>query len=604
LLAPSEGGVIFDACDLESARLLLETSWGEVEALGSGRLVRTGETGLEGEARMEVTSGIVRGRAALSGASNADAVNGELVLELAASGTFGAGSLGAASLSVEADVRGRSDAWEIAFRKCADLRIDGLAFERILAFASPLHACLGKPEQRLLTVVASEAGASQLDGSLEIPPLRLGLELGTRATAAEGESPTLGWTLSGSADAPTLTLASRGGLLAIPEPGFELHGLEGSLAWSRGAGLEGRARVEEILDVSEGRGLPRLGLDLEARREAGGVAFALRLSDDSRLFVLRLGGRTSVGEPLRAELQLEPVSLSHEGVELLRLLPGLGDVEGSGTLAALGSLEWGEGGLAGSVDLALRDLDLASSLAQVELANGVVRLEGPSPLSIPPGQLLSVARLDLGLELFDGIARFGVSPEGAVSVEESEWLFAGGDAMARGSLDPEAGAPLVLAVEGADPAELFALLDLAGLEGEGSLSGELTLARAEGGLVIESGRLVSDGGGGWIRYTPVAGQPEEVRAALAPRAEALANFRYDELALELSGQVPGPVDVLVTLVGANPDLGDASPIELRFDVPGVLEPRPEVTVPEAVIPPEVVEALDAFEARRGSAADR
>jgi hypothetical protein len=122
--------------------------------------------------------------------------------------------------------------------------------------------------------------------------------------------------------------------------------------------------------------------------------------------------------------------------------------------------------------------------------------------------------------------------------------------------------------------------------------------------VIESGRLVSDGGGGWIRYTPVAGQPEEVRAALAPRAEALANFRYDELALELSGQVPGPVDVLVTLVGANPDLGDASPIELRFDVPGVLEPRPEVTVPEAVIPPEVVEALDAFEARRGSAADR
>jgi hypothetical protein len=90
---------------------------------------------------------------------------------------------------------------------------------------------------------------------------------------------------------------------------------------------------------------------------------------------------------------------------------------------------------------------------------------------------------------------------------------------------------------------------------------------------------------------------------LAPRAEALANFRYDELELELAGQVPGPVEVLVTLVGANPDLGDASPIELRFDVPGSLEPRPEVAVPQAVIPPEVAEALAAFDARRESAAD-
>ena len=84
-----------------------------------------------------------------------------------------AGARSAASLSVEADVRGRPDAWELALRRCADLRIDGLVFERILALASPLRACLGEPEQRLLGVVPSEAGAQRLDGSLGISPLRL-----------------------------------------------------------------------------------------------------------------------------------------------------------------------------------------------------------------------------------------------------------------------------------------------------------------------------------------------------------------------------------------------------------------------------------------------
>ena len=91
--------------------------------------------------------------------------------------------------------------------------------------------------------------------------------------------------------------------------------------------------------------------------------------------------------------------------------------------------------------------------------------------------------------------------------------------------------------------------------------------------------------------------PEGISEALAARAEALANFRYEELEVELSGGVPGPVEVLVTLVGTNPDLGGSSPVELRFDAPGVLASRPEIAVPETVIPPEVAEALAAFEER-------
>jgi hypothetical protein len=593
------GPVVWDRFELASARLVLDTALGEVETLGSGQLVRLGETGVEGEARIEATRGMLRARAALSGSLTPEALEGELGLELVASGSFASGSLEAARLSAEADIQGRPDAWQLVLRKCADLRVDGLVFEGTLALAPPLRACLGKPEQPMLEVSTTGADERSLEGALELSPVPLALALGGDAARAEGESPRLAFSLTGTTDQPRLGVASRGGSLSVTELGLEVHGLEGALEWSPAAGIEGRLRLDEILDVSDARRLPRLGLGLEARSEGGGTSFSLRLSDDARLLVLDLSGRVpGRGRPVRAELHLEPVSLGSDGVELLRLLPAFADAEASGSLAALGSLEWGEGALSGSIDVALRDLDLASSLAHVELANGVVRIEGPSPFSIPPGQLVSAARLDFGLELLDGLARFAVSPDGALALEESDWKLAGGRAVARGSLDPEAEAPLVLAVEGADPSELFALLDLPGLGGEGSLSGTITLVRGEQGLVIESASLASDGEGGWVRYRPEPEDPEEVRAALAPRAEALANFRYDVLDLELAGQVPGAVSVSVTLLGANPDLGESSPVELRFDVPGALDPDPDITIPEAVVPPEVAERLGAFEARR------
>jgi hypothetical protein len=595
------GPVVWDRFDLESARLVLDTPLGDVETLGSGQFVRLGETGVEGEARIEATRGMLRARAAFSGSRTTEALEGELELELVASGSFESGSLEAARWSAQAALRGRPDAWQLVLRKCADLSVDGLVFDGVLVLAAPVRACLGKPEQLMLAGASASTGEHSLEGSLELPPIPVTLDLGRDATRAEGESPRLTLTLAGVAEQPKLGVVSRGGFLGLAEHGVEVRGLEGSLQWSPAGGVDGNVRVDEIQDVSDERRFPRLRLGLEAHGEAEGVSFAIVLSDDARLLVLELAGRVpGPGGPVRAELSLEPVSVGSDGVELLRLLPAFAEAEASGSLAALGSLEWAESTLSGSVDVALRDLDLSSSVAHVELANGVVRIEGPEPILIPPGQLVSMARLDLGLELRDGVARFAVSPEGELMLEESEWTLAGGRAAIRGSLDPEAETPLTLTVKGADPSELFALLDLAGLEGEGSLSGTLVLARGEVGLVIESASLASDGEGGWIRYRPEPEEPEEVREALAPRAEALANFRYDELQLELAGQMPGAVRVSVTLVGANPDLGESSPVELRFDVPGVLEPDPDITIPEAIVPPEVAERLAAFEARQRS----
>lgn len=596
LLGPgteAELGPRWDRLAVETARFALETPLGGLEATGSGRVARLRDAGVEGELRLEAKRGPMRGQVVLRGRAAPEELYGQLDLELLGSGSFASGSLESGSLNLDAELRGRPEEAELVLRDCADLRISGLLWRDVLALVSPLRACLGAPEQAILRLGRSPAGERRLEGALEVPPARFDLELGSERTRAEGETPRISLALAGSPEHPTLQLDSRRGYLRASEPALEVRDLDGSLQWSPGSGLRGRLG----LDLSETLRLPRLGLALELSPEAGGTSFRAFLGDDARRLALQLAGRAGgVGQPLRAELSLQPVSLGRDGVELLRLLPGLEDAEAMGTLAALGSLVWGKRGLSGSADVALRDVTFTSSRASVERANGVVRLEGPSPLSAPPGQLLSVARLDFGVELLDGLARFGLAPDGAFVIEPSAWTLAGGEAVARGSLEPEVADPLVLRVEDADVAALFALLDLPGIGGEGSLSGEIALARGEGGLLIESASFGSEGSG-WIRYRPGPEQPDEVFAALAPRAEALANFRYDELRLELSGAVPGNVDVAVMLLGANPDLGELSPVELHFDVPGALEPRPGVPTREHAVPAEVSEQLSSFEDR-------
>ncbi len=356
-------------------------------------------------------------------------------------------------------------------------------------------------------------------------------------------------------------------------------------------------RLSEIEDLLETRRLPRLRLTLDARRQRSGTGFELRLQDDARRLGLEIVGRVATDGPARAELRLEPVSLDAEGIELLRALPPLADSTASGTLAALGSGVWGSDGPEGHLELALRDVGLASRHAHVELASGVVRLEGPMPLTAPPDQLLSMARLDMGLELLDGFARFGLDAERGPVVDGSRFSFAGGWAEARGALHGEE--PLVLTVEGVDPAALFDGLDLPELVGEGSLAGTLALTPGDEGLAIQASLLSEEAGG--LRYRPGAEEPEEVRQALAPHAEALADFRYDELEVGFSGRLPGAVDVVVTLAGSSPAL-PADTGELLVEVPGALEPRPGTTLREHVLPDEVEARLAAFEAQLGERA--
>ena len=108
--------------------------------------------------------------------------------------------------------------------------------------------------------------------------------------------------------------------------------------------------------------------------------------------------------------------------------------------------------------------------------NGVVRVAGPADWRIPSGQLVSMARVDFGLELTDGLVKFGVDRAGVLSLASAEWQFAGGSVRTRGTLDLFAEEQaLALEVAGVELEQLLALVNLDGLSGTGKISGRLPL---------------------------------------------------------------------------------------------------------------------------------
>jgi Dicarboxylate transport len=245
----------------------------------------------------------------------------------------------------------------------------------------------------------------------------------------------------------------------------------------------------------------------------------------------------------------------------------------SGRMALDGSLHWGAGGgVRADLDLLAEDLAFSSGPARFAQVNGVIAFDRLAPLSTPPGQQLAIGLVDIGLPLTNGLLTFDLEPDELV-VEQLRWQFAEGRIRAApftiGSGEMQFST--ILTAERLKLDEIFALAQLDGLTGEGTMHGTLPITVAGSEAVIDNGELVSDRPG-WVRY-----RPDEAPAALQAGGanvnlllQALENFRYEELRLTIDGRTDGEMDVGLHIAGANPDLYDGYPIEFNLNLEGAL----------------------------------
>jgi len=214
--------------------------------------------------------------------------------------------------------------------------------------------------------------------------------------------------------------------------------------------------------------------------------------------------------------------------------------------------------------------------------------------------ILSIGRLDFGLELTDGLIRFGMKPGGIVAIKETSWKFAGGELTTTGEIDPQAkNWQTSLLVKGVDLSELIELVDLEGLSGSGTLEGELPIALVEGEIEIRNAVLRSSDEAGVIRYQPDSGTSNIAAADdhFASTLAVLRNFHYERLEIEINGSAAGTVVTQIHLAGVNPDYQDGHPIEFNLSVDAQLSDLLRKEMNAYQVPQQIEERLRAFSER-------
>jgi hypothetical protein len=406
-------------------------------------------------------------------------------------------------------------------------------------------------------------------------PFAIAVQRADETFRIAGETPALSLSLPPTSSDPPLGLhvATGGGRFQLPDYDLEVRGITVDADLDPETGLpSGTLRIEALVDTREPPRLPKLALEGTLEASAAKVGFDVTAASQDRQLEISARGThdpaTGHGE---ARVRLKPVEFEADGLQPAALSPLLGrSIEAaSGGIEARGAIGWGAGKAirGGSLDLALRDLSVSSEQGSFERLNAAIRVGGPWPPSTPPGQLVSMARIDFGLELTNGLIAFQIRPDGVLDLASAEWTFAGGTIRTRGTTDLTAETQeLTLNLDDVDLSQLLALVDLEGLSGSGLLEGKIPVVRHGSTLEIRAGKLSGTKEGGWIRYRAapgiagIAGQQAGFDVTLA----ALENFHYDELIATVNGDTAGPVNVSIRLVGENPDRFPGQPVDFTL----------------------------------------
>ncbi|MGH7291284.1 MAG: intermembrane phospholipid transport protein YdbH family protein, partial [Myxococcota bacterium] len=229
---------------------------------------------------------------------------------------------------------------------------------------------------------------------------------------------------------------------------------------------------------------------------------------------------------------------------------------------------------------------------------GTIALRTPK-LRTLKGQLLSVALLDPGIALTDGLIDFQLEPGGVLAIQKTTWKFAGGELRAENATIDLAAerTPVKLEAHGLDLAALLPLAAVKGLAGTGRIDGEIPLESVGSELRVANGILRARPEGGAIRYTPTdamrayaESRPNDLGIALT----AFEDFRYDVLEARIDGDVRGELRIALHVRGANPAFQSGQPIELNLNLDARLLDLVRAGVSAYRVPDAVEERLRKF----------
>jgi hypothetical protein len=584
--------------EIRDAELELTTADGPLRASLELRAFEIAPGRLEVDAEIQVDHALVDLGVRLSATGSSNSLAGELSLEANAAGAFGP-TTSASAISLTAKTAFTFEEGDIAIQPegCAEIQIEGLAVESVLTLAKPLVLCLRSRSESGIRI--SKEGAIETDLELAPADFAADLQIGGEPQRVSGELPRFRLRTSSRGDQFDASLEAEAGRLEFAQLGIGVRKIALEASLSHPATFpKGQLRIGEIFDSQTKARFPNLAMNARFEPRDDGIDFKAELTNPNRDLVVDIDGTQRLSDATgRADLHLHAIDFDPDQLQPSALFPVLADLltDASGSIEVKGAVEWNADGTRGTVEVAVGDLSATSTMATVEHLNAIIELNETG--ATLPDQILSVGRLDFGLELTDGVIRYKLEPGGSVSIKETSWKFAGGELTTAGEFDLRSeNQQTSLLVKNVDLTELIELVDLEGLSGSGTLEGELPIILADGEIEIRGGVLRSSGEAGVIQYRPDSGTAN-IGAAndqFATAMTVLKNFHYERLEIEINGSVKESVVIQIHFAGVNPDYQSGHPIEFNLSVDARLSDLLRTGMRVYRIPQKIEERLRTF----------
>ena len=244
--------------------------------------------------------------------------------------------------------------------------------------------------------------------------------------------------------------------------------------------------------------------------------------------------------------------------ELTRLTEGVialvtGDLSGQGRIA------WaGRGPVKSTGEFTVRDTNLAARFGPVTGLNTTIRFTDLLGLETAPGQTATVATINPGILVSNGVVRYSLLPGRLIRVERGEWPFMGGRLILQETVldfNSPTTKRLTFEVVGLNAKTFVDTMGFKEIGATGIFDGVLPMVFDESGGRIVGGRLDSRPGGGTLAYNGVVNKAD---TGMVSRLafDALRDLRFKSMIIRLDGYLDGEFATRLTVEGVG--LGNTS----------------------------------------------
>ncbi|QXQ06964.1 YdbH domain-containing protein [Sphingosinicellaceae bacterium] len=365
-------------------------------------------------------------------------------------------------------------------------------------------------------------------------------------------------TIGGSLDLAGLRGSGRVESVRLDDPGLAVAIGSASARWQLAGGRlslsGGEARVTD-------RTLPARFEPIHIAAVSATIADGLvKAHGDGRLAAggKRLFGFTATHALAsgRGEAKVETGTLTFgpdlQPFQLTEALRGVVD-NVRGPVIGSGRFDWTADMLTSGGTVRVDHVSLATaSLGPVDDVAGTLAFDDLLAMTTPPGQTLTIKRINPGVAVDDGVVFFRMLGPDAAAIESLRWPYAGG-ALTLAPVTIRAGdlrRDFLLTVDGLDAQLFLQKFEIKDVNVTGIFDGRLPLVFADGHGRIAAGTLVARAGGGLVQYVGAVGG-EDLGAGARLAFDALRRLRYKSLTLDLDGDLDGELVTQLRFTGTN-----------------------------------------------------